>query len=291
MRGGRRGSPRAGTRGGSPTPTPAPRSPRAMKSARGRHRTRLAGGPATSRCGCSAEVTQQRAGHRRGQLSGRAFPRGRGAALQSAPGLSEVEPNSLRCAPAWGGCSPASFPEINFVWASSFSLPRREAAQLWGPCRCLRTRCAQPLGAIGVRVAADPSGPGSRRLVACAAQRPHLRPCLVPSAGGRQESPAPRRVGGVWAPDRVHSAGRRGACLRGARPAARPEPKAAFREAASPRPGALSSCPVAATGVGGECEGRARPGLAARERLARALLRSSAGCLGKVKLLTHRKPC
>lgn len=94
MRGGRRGSPRAGARGGSPTPTPAPRSPRAMKSARGRHRTRLAGGPATSRCGCSAEVTQQRAGHRRGQLSGRAFPRGRRAALQSAPGLSEVEPNS-----------------------------------------------------------------------------------------------------------------------------------------------------------------------------------------------------
>lgn len=34
-------------------------------------------------------------------------------------------------------------------------------------------------------------------------------------------------------------------------------------------PGALSFSPAAATGVGGEDEGRARPGLAAGERLAR----------------------
>lgn len=229
-----------------------------MKSAPSGDLTWLAGGPATSPSGRQRRgYTTGRSGHRSLQLSDRAFPRDRGFAPESAPGGS-VRLSQIRCAAlrrGEGAPQPPS-PEDQ-LRLGIFLLPTLQASSSGlGPA----PRCPQLLGAVGARVAADSCASGSRpagsRADLAGSSRDLLSlECRRPD--GEPGSPRGWAEFGRRASPRA--AGRRGACLREARPAACPRSPgsspwagAVFGENRSSLwPGALSFCPGATTGVGG----------------------------------------
>lgn len=250
-----------------------------MKSARGRDRQLP--GPAGG-----AEVTQQGA---RGTAAAN-FPAAlsRGAA-GLRPRLGEV-PQTHRRRCSVGRAFPSLRPpEINFARAS----PRLASPRLARGAACARCRPARswvPWVALRRRSAPGPSpGPARSRV-----------------QGGRAGERAGSPRG--WAELGGALRGRRGACPsppfpeparnpsapRGA--AAGAQPEASSRQRVSRGPGArllpLRCCRSRREDEGrARCWSRCRCRSAARARLARERsLRSSAGCPGAVKLLTHRKP-
>lgn len=194
-----------------------------MKSARGRGRDRtgLASGPATSpSCWQRRGYTTGRAEPRGRQLSGRASPRVRGPAPGARRGPAKL---TALCAPARGGRSPASFPRSTSPGHPPSPYPASERAAA-GPAP-LPPR--PPSSAPGGRRSA---GPQTRALLdrvpfaVSAARGPLSWPRTVPSAGAGGRAGLPARVGGVWAPGESARRGRRGVCLRPARSAARLRP-------------------------------------------------------------------
>lgn len=228
-----------------------------MKSAPGRDRTGLEDRPATFGAGWRRRgYTTGRAGRRRRQLSNCVFPRGRAAALGARGGAAELA--GLRPQPS----SPRGQLRLGILLLPTL----QQAARLWAR-RVLRAARAQPLGALGAR--------GRRPVRGRTASRPPSVPLGAPlrgpartrvqESGGRAGLPA--RVGGVWAP--LEARGVSPPSPPGSPPALSGAPARLLGSRSPPGPGALSFSPAAAPGVGGEEEGRARPGSAAGERWVR----------------------
>lgn len=268
-----------------------------MKSARGRGRDRtgLASGPATSpSCWQRRGYTTGRAEPRGRQLSGRASPRVRGPAPGAQRGPAKL---TALCAPARGGRSPASFPRSTSPGHPPSPYPASERAAA---------------GPAPLPPRPPSSAPGGRRSAG-----PQTRALLdrVPFAVSAARGPSPGR-----ARSRVQAqAGEQGSRRGWAEFGRRASPRAAGGEGcASAQPARLPACalqgdrpePPASSGgpvsAGAGCaplqprrrsRSRRRGRGARRVRVGcwgaigpRALLRSSASYLGKVKLLTHRKP-
>lgn len=229
-----------------------------MKSAPSGDRTRLAGGPATSPSGRQRRgYTTGRSGHRSRQLSDCAFPRDRGFAPESAPGgsvrLSQIRRAALRRGE--GAPQPPS-PEDQ-LRLGIFLLPTLQASSSGlGSAPC----CPQLLGAIGARVATDSCASGSRPARSLGDLAGFSRDLLSLERRRPEGEPgSPRGWAEFGRRASPRAAGRRGACLRAARPAACPcfpgcslRAGDVFRENWSSRwAGALSFCPGATTGVGG----------------------------------------
>lgn len=263
-----------------------------MKSARGRDRTGLADGPATSRSGWQRRgYTTGRAGQRRRQLSNCVFPRGRAGLSR---GLREVQPNWLCWASSWGGCSPTSFPQRSTSFGH-LSFPYLASKQFVSGARAVSS--APPALSLWEpleRVAADSCASGLGVTFAVStAPGPFSRPRTVPSAGVRLESRAPREGGRS-----LGSAGGEGRASTqparlpaGALRSVRPQPDASVGELVSPvaRRAQLQPCRCYRSGRRGRGARRVQAGCWGAIGPP-ALLRSSASYLCKVKLLTHRKP-
>lgn len=212
--------------------------------------------------------------------------------------LSEVRPNSLRCALRRGEGAPQP-PSPDQLRPGIPLLPTlRASARLRGPRHFLRAPRARPLGAAGAR--------GRRPVRFWIASRSPSAPLGAPSPG-RARSRVQAQAGEQGSRRGWAEFGRRaspraagGEGCASAQPARLP---ACALQGDRPEPPASSGGPVSAGAGCAPLQPRRRSRSRRRGRGARrvrvgcwgaigprALLRSSASYLGKVKLLTHRKP-